>query len=172
MLRRRIVAFGARGAGHEYLCYVARRAYIYRASGVKLILRGHGKGRRVLSAEHSMRITVGHGGPARGQRKLSRPPATAPAARRQRRRRSAQPEHRQARTSRALRLCGAQACLARHLDDSDRPGRPRPHQAPVESAAAPAGFSSATLRTPLRRPAPARPARWCAAETKVSPALP
>ena len=50
---------------------------IYRASGGKLILCGHGKGRRDLSAEHSKgrsksaehstRITVGDGGPARGQ---------------------------------------------------------------------------------------------------------
>ena len=39
---------------------------IYRASGVKLILCGHGKGRRDLSAEHSMQITVGFGKPARG----------------------------------------------------------------------------------------------------------
>ena len=46
---------------------------IYRASGVKLILCSHGKGRRDLSAEHSMRITVGYGDPARGQaRKLLR----------------------------------------------------------------------------------------------------
>ena len=40
---------------------------IYRASGVKLVLCGHGKGRRDLSAEHSMRVTVGYGDPARGQ---------------------------------------------------------------------------------------------------------
>ena len=45
---------------------------IYRASGVKLILCGHGKGRRDPSAEHSMRITVGYGDPARGQVKLLR----------------------------------------------------------------------------------------------------
>ena len=38
---------------------------IYRASGVKLVLCCQGKGRRDLSAEHS--ITVGYGGPARGQ---------------------------------------------------------------------------------------------------------
>ena len=47
----------------------------YRASGVKLVLCGHGKGRRDLSAEHSMRITDGYGGPARGQaRELQRSP--------------------------------------------------------------------------------------------------
>ena len=40
---------------------------IYRASGVKLFLCGHGKGHRNLSAEHFMRISVGYGGPARGQ---------------------------------------------------------------------------------------------------------
>ena len=60
---------------------------IYRASGVKLILCGHGKGRRDLPAEYSMRITVGYGDPARGQvRKLLRlrrllrimPPAPQP----------------------------------------------------------------------------------------------
>ena len=51
---------------------------IYRASGVKLILCGHGKGRRDLSAEHSMRVTVGYGDPARGQaRKLLRIPSAA-----------------------------------------------------------------------------------------------
>ena len=38
-----------------------------RAEGVKLALCGHGKCSRDLSAEHSMRITVGYGGPARGQ---------------------------------------------------------------------------------------------------------
>ena len=48
-------------------------AIIYRASGVKLILCGHGKGRRDLPAEYSMRITVCYGDPARGQvRKLLR----------------------------------------------------------------------------------------------------
>ena len=42
-------------------------------TGVKLILCGHGKGRRDPSAEHSMRITVGYSDPARGQvRKLLR----------------------------------------------------------------------------------------------------
>ena len=42
-------------------------------SGVKLILCVHGKGRRDLSAEYSIRITVGYGDPARGQvRKLLR----------------------------------------------------------------------------------------------------
>ena len=46
---------------------------IDRASGVKLILCGNGKGRRDPSAEHSMRITVGYGDPARGHvRKLLR----------------------------------------------------------------------------------------------------
>ena len=46
---------------------------IYRASGVKLILCRHGKGRRDPSAEYSMRITFGYGDPARGQvRKLLR----------------------------------------------------------------------------------------------------
>ena len=40
---------------------------ICRASGVKFVLCGHGKGRIDLSAEHSMRITVGYGGPACGQ---------------------------------------------------------------------------------------------------------
>ena len=53
---RRIVAFGARGAGHEYLFVVSHEQTIYRASGIKLFLCGHGKGRRDLSAEHSMRI--------------------------------------------------------------------------------------------------------------------
>ena len=44
-----------------------------RASGVKLVLCGHGKGRKGLAAEHSMRITVGYGDPARGQeRKVGR----------------------------------------------------------------------------------------------------
>ena len=45
-----IVAIGTRGTGHEYL-----------------VLCGHGKGRRDLSAEHYMRITVGYGDPARCQ---------------------------------------------------------------------------------------------------------
>ena len=36
-------------------------------TGVKLVICAHGKGRRDLSAEHSMRITVGYGDPARGQ---------------------------------------------------------------------------------------------------------
>ena len=43
-----IVAFGARGTGHEYLL-LSRSWYeqtIYRALGVKLFLCGHGKGRR------------------------------------------------------------------------------------------------------------------------------
>ena len=58
-------------SGSTYLSWHER--IIYRASGVKLILCGHGKGRRDLSAEHSMRITVGYGDPARGQaRKLLR----------------------------------------------------------------------------------------------------
>ena len=52
-----------------------RIIYSLRASGVKLILCGHGKGRRDLSAELSMRITVGYCDPARGQaRKLLRIP--------------------------------------------------------------------------------------------------
>ena len=46
-------------------------AKVSRASGVKLVLCGHGKGHRDLSAEHSMRITVGYSDPARYQaRKL------------------------------------------------------------------------------------------------------
>ena len=44
---------------------------IYRASGVKLFLCGHGKGRRDLSAEHSMQMSVGHGGPDRGQERAA-----------------------------------------------------------------------------------------------------
>ena len=40
---------------------------IYRASGVKLFLCGHEKGRRDLSAKHFMRMSVGYGGPASGQ---------------------------------------------------------------------------------------------------------
>ena len=40
-------------------------------SGVEPFLCGHAKGRRDLSAEHSMRMSVGYGDPARGQaRKL------------------------------------------------------------------------------------------------------
>ena len=46
---------------------------MYRASGVKLVLCGHGKGRRDLSAEHSMRIIVGYRGPARGQARAVTP---------------------------------------------------------------------------------------------------
>ena len=54
-------------------CCSSHERIIYRASGVKLILCGHGKGSRDLSAEHSMRITVGYGDQARGQvRKLLR----------------------------------------------------------------------------------------------------
>ena len=35
--------------------------------GVKLFFCSHGKGRRDLSAEHSMRMSIYYGGPARGQ---------------------------------------------------------------------------------------------------------
>ena len=49
-----------------------RERIMYRASGVKLVLCCHGKGRRDLSAEHSMQITVGYGSPARGQARDSR----------------------------------------------------------------------------------------------------
>ena len=64
-----IVAIGTRGTGHEYLLLSCswHERIIYRASGVKLVLCGHGKGRRDLSAEHYMRITVGYGDPARCQ---------------------------------------------------------------------------------------------------------
>ena len=69
-----VVAIGTRGTGHLFFFSCSwHERIIYRASGVKLILCGHGKGRRDLSAEHSMRITVGYGDPARGQaRKLLR----------------------------------------------------------------------------------------------------
>ena len=54
---RRVIQLGRHSsrAWHEQI--------IYRASGVKFVLCGHGKGRRDLSAEHSMRTTVGYGGP-------------------------------------------------------------------------------------------------------------
>ena len=51
---------GRRGrALHLKLCIFLAR--------VILFLCGHGKGRRDLSAEHSTRLSVGYGGPTRGQ---------------------------------------------------------------------------------------------------------
>ena len=70
LLRWRSVAFGARGAGHEYLL-LSRSLHeqtVYRASGVKLLpLRPRNWPQRQAPAEHSMRTSVGHGGPARDQ---------------------------------------------------------------------------------------------------------
>ena len=67
-----IIAFGAR---RTWISFVITQQTMYRTSGVKLFIRIHGKGRRDLSAVHSMRMSVGNGGPARGQvRKLWRRP--------------------------------------------------------------------------------------------------
>ena len=69
-----IIAFGAR---RTWISFVITQQTMYRTSGVKLFIRIHGKGRRDLSAVHSMRMSVGNGGPARGQvRKLWRRPGT------------------------------------------------------------------------------------------------
>ena len=80
-LRWHIVASGAAGTGHdsEYLLLYdrsLREQTMHRASGVKLLpLRPRKRLQRQVSAEHSMKMSIGpsHGGPAYGMaRKLSR----------------------------------------------------------------------------------------------------
>ena len=59
-----IVAIGTRGTGHEYLFVIL---LVARANNIQSFRC------KARSAEHSMRITVGYGDPARGQaRKLLR----------------------------------------------------------------------------------------------------
>ena len=63
--RQRTTQIQVRGSNPDkHLSCSSHERTMYRASGVKFFLCGHGKCRRDLSAEHSMRISVGYGGPA------------------------------------------------------------------------------------------------------------